>query len=106
MHIYIYIIERDTLILIIFIMIKIIIIVDSHGLRQGGLATVAPSKPRGPLIGKGKSGKDKGGPSKGGFLNNRLFSYTVLYLCDEINGMYKHNILFMKMIHCSGNHLY
>ena len=31
--------------------------------------------------------QDKGGPSKGGFLNNRLFSYTVLYLCREINGM-------------------
>ena len=32
--------------------------------------------------------QDKGGPSKGGFLNNRLFSYTDLYLCNEINGMY------------------
>ena len=31
--------------------------------------------------------QDKGGPSKGGFLNNRLFSYTDLYLCNEINGM-------------------
>ena len=28
--------------------------------------------------------QDKGGPSKGGFLNNILFS---LYLCNEINGM-------------------
>ena len=34
------------------------------------------------------SGKDKGGPSKGGFLNNILFSYTVLYLCNEIDGVY------------------
>ena len=33
-----------------------------------------------------KSGKDKGGPSNGGFLNNRLFPYTDLYLCDEIKG--------------------
>ena len=32
---------------------------------------------------KHKSGKDKGGPSKGGFLNNMLCSYTVLYLCNE-----------------------
>ena len=31
--------------------------------------------------------QDKGGPSKGLFLNNRLFSYTDLYLCNEINGM-------------------
>ena len=31
--------------------------------------------------------QDKGGPSKGGFLNNRLFSYKDLYLCYEINGM-------------------
>ena len=29
----------------------------------------------------------KGGPSKGGFLNNRSFSYADLYLCNEINGM-------------------
>ena len=42
------------------------------------------------------SGKDKGGPSKGGFLNNQLFSYTVLYVCNEINGVYKHDVLFMK----------
>ena len=32
-----------------------------------------------------RPGKDKGGPSKGGFLNNRLFSYTDLYVCNEIN---------------------
>ena len=31
--------------------------------------------------------QDKGGPRKGGFLNDRLFSYTDLYLCNEINGM-------------------
>ena len=31
--------------------------------------------------------QDKGGPSKGGFLNDRLFSYTDLYLCNEFNGM-------------------
>ena len=30
--------------------------------------------------------QDKGGHSKGGFLNNQLFSYTNLYLCNEING--------------------
>ena len=29
--------------------------------------------------------RDKGGPSIGGFLNNRLlFSYTYLYLCNDI----------------------
>ena len=33
------------------------------------------------------SGKDKGGPSKGGSLNNISFSYTDLALCNEINGM-------------------
>ena len=31
--------------------------------------------------------QDKGGPSKGGFLNSLLFSYTDLYLCNELNGM-------------------
>ena len=31
--------------------------------------------------------QDKGGPSKGGFLNKRLCSYAHLYLCNEINGM-------------------
>ena len=41
------------------------------------------------------SGKDKGGPSKGGFLNNILYSYTVLYVCNEINGAYKAKRLFM-----------
>ena len=41
-----------------------------------------------PLGGKVILAQDKGGPSKGGFLNNRLFSHTDLYLCNEINGMY------------------
>ena len=41
------------------------------------------------------SGKDKGGPGKGGFLNNHIFSCTVLYLCNEVNGVYKTNILFI-----------
>ena len=31
--------------------------------------------------------QDEGGPSKGGFLNNYLFSYTDLYFCNEINGV-------------------
>ena len=31
--------------------------------------------------------QDKGGPSKGGFLNNHVFSYTDLCLCNETNGM-------------------
>ena len=31
--------------------------------------------------------QDKGGPSKGGFLNNRLFSYMDVYLCNELSGM-------------------
>ena len=52
------------------------------------------------------SGKDKGGPSKGGFMNNRLCSYTALYLCNEINGVYKIISLFMNMMYYSGNHLY
>ena len=30
--------------------------------------------------------QDEGGPSKGGFLNNQLFSFTDL-LCNEINDM-------------------
>ena len=34
--------------------------------------------------------QDTGGPSKGGFLNNRLLSYTDLYLCNEIDGVYEH----------------
>ena len=34
-----------------------------------------------------QSAQDKGGPSKGGFLNNIVFSYTDLYLCNEINGI-------------------
>ena len=52
------------------------------------------------------SGKDKGGPSKGGFLNNMFVSYTVLYLCHEINGVHKNNVLSMKIVYYSGNHLY
>ena len=52
------------------------------------------------------SGKDKGGPSKGGFLNNIWFSHTVLYLFNEINGVFKHTIIFMQLAYCSGNHLY
>ena len=32
--------------------------------------------------------QDEGGPSKGGFLNIQAFSYTDLYLCNGINGMY------------------
>ena len=38
---------------------------------------------------KTSSGKDEGGPSKGGFLNNLLISCTVPYLCNGINGVYK-----------------
>ena len=30
--------------------------------------------------------QDKSGPSAGGFLNNRLFSYTDLCSCNEMNG--------------------
>ena len=51
-------------------------------------------------------GKDKGGPSKGGFLNDRSFSHTVPYLCNEINGVYQNNRLLMNIIDYSGNHLY
>ena len=63
------------------------------------------------LVGySGVSGKDKGGPSKGGFLNNQLCSYTDLYLRNEIkneiNVVYKHNMSFMEIIDYSGNHLY
>ena len=38
--------------------------------------------------------RDRGGPTKGGFLNNRLFSYADLYLCNEINGMCIHIIYY------------
>ena len=31
--------------------------------------------------------QDKGGPSKGGFLNYMLISYTDIGLCNEINDM-------------------
>ena len=31
--------------------------------------------------------QDKGGPSKGDLLIHLLFSYTDLYLCNEINGV-------------------
>ena len=51
-------------------------------------------------------GKDKGGPSKGGFLNNRLLSYAVLCSCNETNGVYTHTRLFMSICDYSGNHLY
>ena len=43
--------------------------------------------------------QDKGGPSKGGFLNNRSFSYTDLYVCNE-------SISFRKINDYSGNHIY
>ena len=33
--------------------------------------------------------QDKGGPSKGSFLNNTLCSYTDLCVCNDINGMCK-----------------
>ena len=36
---------------------------------------------------EGDLAQDKGGPRKGGFLNNILCSYTDIYLCNEINGM-------------------
>ena len=54
----------------------------------------------------GLSGKDKGGPSKGGFLNNilfllsdQLFIYTYHYL------YYTHIDPYMKITYCSGDHL-
>ena len=51
--------------------------------------------------------QDKGGPSKGGFLDNVLLPYTDLYLCNEINGMcLKNDILFRQITYHSGNHLY
>ena len=54
------------------------------------------------------SGKDKGGPIKGGFLDNILCPYTVIHLCNEIHGVYTHNInmLSLMIIYYSGNHLY
>ena len=52
------------------------------------------------------SGKDEGGPSKGGLLNHRLCSYTVLQLCNDINGLYSNDQLFMSIIDYSGSHLY
>ena len=75
-----------------------------------GLQISRISKPeRSPAVAEshtGFSGKDKAGPSKGGFLNDRLFSHTVLYLCNEIIGVYQNNRLLMKIIDYSGNHLY
>ena len=51
--------------------------------------------------------QDKGGPSKGGFLNNQLFSCTDLYVCNEIDGMCIKMMIyyFSKIIYYSGNHL-
>ena len=43
-----------------------------------------------------KLAQDKGGPSKGGFLNNPLFSHTDLYLCNEINGMCIYTINYSR----------
>ena len=37
------------------------------------------------------SGKDKGGPSKGGFLYNRLFSWMIYYL-------YTHTIVLITQV--------
>ena len=50
--------------------------------------------------------QDKGGPSKGGFLNNILCSYTDICLCNEIHGVCTNNRLLRKIIEYSGNHLY
>ena len=48
--------------------------------------------------------QDKGGPSEGGFLNNRSFSYMDLYSCNEINGMCINNMYIC--LYYSENHLY
>ena len=41
--------------------------------------------------------QDKGGPSKGAFLNDHLFSYTDLYVCNDINGVcIRYGTLFRK----------
>ena len=37
-------------------------------------------------------------PSIGGFLNNRLCSYTGIFSCNEINGMYFKHVLFRTNI--------
>ena len=51
--------------------------------------------------------QDKVGPGKGGFLNNRLCSYTEIDLCSEIKWyVYIHSICFRKTNDYSGNHLY
>ena len=60
-----------------------------------------------PEVGRGDdfSGKDKGGPGKGGFLNNRLFSWIICHLyytshtissLHKHRSVYEHRILFRK----------
>ena len=46
--------------------------------------------------------QDKGGPSKCGFLNNRLFSYTDLYSCNTINGVCVYIYIYIYMTYHSG----
>ena len=65
-----------------------------HGLRRGG-ESVSFWKHL-------CSGKDKGGPSKGGFLNNQLFSYTVLSVCnDMINRLFRRPPLLGPPLSCA-----
>ena len=48
--------------------------------------------------GKQMLAQDKGGPSKGGFLNNRLSSYTDLYVCTDTNGMCSQTIHYSERL--------
>ena len=100
------------MIMIIIIIIVIVIVIVIIYRSTSPLAARAPEErsPRTPRsLGSGCScelipisGKDKGGPSKGGFLNNRLFVYTdiyiyiYIYVFNEINGM------SIEMIYYSG----
>ena len=56
--------------------------VPNQATLQADVAAPYPSQQFNTLF-QQLSGKDKGGPSKCGFLNNELFSYTVLYLCNQ-----------------------
>ena len=77
------------IIVIISVITVIIIITSCTWLSvQAGPVSGGPPWEKGPLH---VSGKDKGGPSKGGFLNNMLFPRIMHYL-------YTHAISFITQI--------
>ena len=99
MYIYIYTYINTSLSLSRYIYIYIYIYISqprASARRRGSSrrASCRAQAPRGPggenLL--GFSGKDTGGPSKGGFLKNRLFSYIYIYI-------YTHTINFIAQIY-------